>query len=56
LVGEEAADVIAQRSFDAGDAQIEGIGHGTTPDRQKSLEGTTLVGTGGLRNRHRVTN
>ncbi|MDT5243299.1 MAG: hypothetical protein QOD36_675, partial [Mycobacterium sp.] len=47
LVGVEAADVIAQRCFDAGDAQIEGIRHGTTPDRQKLLEETSLGASGG---------
>ena len=31
LGGVQAADVVAQHSFDAGDTQIEGIGHGTTP-------------------------
>jgi hypothetical protein len=36
LVGVQAADVVAQRCVDAGDAPIEGIGHGT-PDRLKLL-------------------
>ncbi|MDT5388552.1 MAG: hypothetical protein QOE04_2193, partial [Mycobacterium sp.] len=47
LVGVEAADVIAQRCFDAGDAQIEGIRYGTNPDRQKLLEEASLVASGG---------
>jgi hypothetical protein len=49
LVGVEAADVIAQRCFDAGDAQIEGIRYGTNPDRQKLLEEASLVASGGTR-------
>ena len=56
LVGVQAADVIAQRRFDAGDTQIEGTGHCSTPHRQKMLEQISLDDFWMLANRHRVTN
>jgi hypothetical protein len=43
LVGIQAADVVAQRRFDASDTQIEGIGHGTTPIGSSCSEGLSLV-------------